>query len=388
MMRTVKENVIPIRLLQKLALGAAVLFVIIAAIAPERFWSNSLIAAFILVTLGLGGTVFIALSYVCGASWNVSFRRVPEAMAATLPYTGIALLALLAVRLGQYGWHHHGDGGAGTFWFKESWSNPQFWFSRAVAYILIWVCFSTAIIRVSRRQDRTGDVRLTFINRRLSVLFLAVYAVTFTLASCDWLMLLEPMWFSTIWGVYNFAGMFQSTLATIIILSLALRRPGGPLCGSFTDEHLHDMGKLLFGFSCFWMYIWFSQYMLIWYTNIPEETAFYFVRMQGPWGPIMILSIVLNWIVPFFILLPRPCKRSGSVMMKVAVVVLIGRWVDLYITVFPATVGTTAVFGIPEVAAVCGMVGVFGWLFYRSFFAAPPVPSKDPFFSESVHHHI
>ena len=128
--------------------------------------------------------------------------------------------------------------------------------------------------------------------------------------------------------------------------------------------------------------------MLIWYTNIPEETAFYFVRMQGPWGPIMILSIVLNWIVPFFILLPRPCKRSGSVMMKVAVVVLIGRWVDLYITVFPATVGTTAVFGIPEVAAVCGMVGVFGWLFYRSFFAAPPVPSKDPFFSESVHHHI
>ena len=152
-------------------------------------------------------------------------------------------------------------------------------------------------------------------NRRLSAIFLLVYAPTFSLASCDWLMLLDPMWFSTIWGVYNFAGMVQATLAAMIVLAIVLRARG-PLRGIFTDDHLHDLGKLLLGFSCFWMYIWFSQYMLIWYTNMPEETSYYILRTQGPWGPLMIANVVLNWIVPFFILLPRPCKRSESVMMK------------------------------------------------------------------------
>jgi len=375
------------RQLGLLAIVSAIVLAIGAVVAPERAWSNLLIVGFYLVTLGVGGALFIALTYVSGASWNIAFRRVPEAMAVLLAPVGLGLLAVLAVRSQQYGWHPHGGAGdAGTFWFKQLWTNPTFWMTRAVAYVALWVLLSRALVAVSRRQDLSGNVGLTIANRRLSAIFLLVYAPTFSLASCDWLMLLDPMWFSTIWGVYNFAGMVEGTLASMIVLAVVLRARG-PLRGIFTDDHLHDLGKLLLGFSCFWMYIWFSQYMLIWYTNMPEETSYYLLRTQGPWGPLMVANIVLNWIVPFFILLPRPCKRSESVMLKVAAVVLLGRWLDLYIMVFPATVGAAPVFGLWELAGGCFVVGAFGWLFFRTFAKASPVPTGDPLLGESLHYH-
>ncbi len=376
----------PHRQLVLLALVAAIVLAVGTMIAPQRVWSNLLIVGFYLVTLGLGGGLFIALTYVSNASWNIGFRRIPEAMAVLLAPVSLGLLALLAIGREQYSWHPHGEGDAGTFWFKELWATPSFWMIRAAVYILLWVLLSRALVAVSRRQDRSGGVGLTILNKRLSAVFLVVYAATFSLASCDWLMLLEPMWFSTIWGVYHFAGMVQATLATMIILAIMLRKRG-PLRGVFTDDHLHDLGKLLLGFSCFWMYIWFSQYMLIWYTNIPEETSYFILRTKGPWGPLMVVNIVLNWIAPFFILLPRPCKRSESVMIKVAVVVLVGRWVDLYLMVFPDAVGKVPVFGLWELAGLGFLVGAFGWLFFRSFAKASPVPSGDPLLSESLHYH-
>ena len=370
-----------------LAIVSAIVLAVGAAIAPERVWSNLLIVGFYLVTLSLGGALFMALTYISNAGWNVGFRRVPEALVGLLVPAGLALLAVLAVGREHYGWHPHGAGDAGTFWFKEMWATPSFWMLRAVIYIAIWIVLSRALVAVSRRQDKTGSVGLTIVNKRLSALFLILYAITFSLASCDWFMLLEPMWFSTIWGVYHFAGMVQATLAAIVVMAIVLRNQG-VLHGAFTDEHLHDLGKLLLGFSCFWIYIWFSQYMLIWYTNIPEETSYFMLRTQGAWGPLMVVNIVLNWIAPFFILLPRASKRSESVMMKVAVVVLIGRWVDLYLMVFPSTIGETPVFGVWELASAGMLVGATGWLFFRSMARAAPVPTGDPLLSESLHYHL
>ena len=373
--------------LMGLAIVGAVVLAAGVAVAPIRAWSNLLIGAYYLLTIGLGGAVFVALTSISGAGWHVAFRRVPEAMAKMVPITGVVMLVVLAVRMRAYGWHHHGEGDAGTFWFKELWLAPQFWLARAAVYIVLWSLLSGWIVTRSRRQDDSGDATITTGNVRLSALFLAVYAVTFSLASTDWIMALEPMWFSTMWGVYNFAGMFQAALAVVIMLGLTLRRTGGPLRGVFTDEHLHDLGRLMLGFSCFWVYIWFSQYMLIWYSNIPEETSYFITRTQGPWGPIVVLAIVLNWCIPFFGLLPKPAKRSASVMMKVAVVVLMGRWVDLYVMVFPATGGETPVFGVWEVAAICCLVGSGSLLLLRSFPARNPVPIGDPYLPESRSYH-
>jgi len=374
--------------------GGLALSAVGLAIDPVRTWSNLLVGGFFLITLALGGAVFIAMTYVVGAAWHVAFRRIPEALATMLPVTGIVLLLILAGRFivfgpddQAYNWPAATDGNAGTFWFKELWLNPPFWISRAVAYIIVWSLLATAIVGSSRKQDSSGDLGLTTKNIRLSAVFLVVYALTFSLASCDWIMALEPLWFSTIWGVYQFSGMMQATLAVVIIAGLLLRRPGGPLHGIFTDDHLHDLGKLALAFSCFWMYIWFSQYMLIWYANIPEETTYFIARTNTAWGPIVVASIALNWVIPFLVLLPKASKRSSSVMARIACVVLVGRWIDLYTMVCPPTVGTTPKFGIWEVAAIVSLIGAVGILLSRAFAQAPAVPAKDPYLEESLHHH-
>ena len=357
-------------------------------LAPQRAWSNLFVASFFLLTIGLGGTVFLALTFVSGAGWQVAFRRAPEAMAMVVPITGAVVLVVLALRMNLYGWRHHGSGDAGTFWFKELWLTPWFWLLRSVGYVVAWSVLGGWLVYRSRWQDANASQAASSAgNIRLSAVFLIVYAVTFSLASADWIMALEPMWFSTIWGVYNFAGMIFAALAVVVILCLLLSRPGRSLHGVFRTEHLHDLGKLLVGFSCFWMYIWFSQYMLIWYSNIPEETSYFVTRTNGPWGPVVVVSIVLNWLAPFFALLPRSAKRSTSVMMRVAVVILVGRWLDLCLMVFPATLGETPVLGIWEIAAVVVVVAFGLILLDRSFQAAQPVPQNDPYLTESLQYH-
>ncbi len=372
---------------RRLVVATGIAGVVLAAsslVSPHRAWANLFLVSYYLVTIGLGGTLFIALTTVCGAGWNVAFRRVPEAMTAVLPFAGILLLLSLAIRLPQYGWHHHGEGDAGTFWFKELWLTPTFLAIRAVVYILLWIGFSKWIVQDARRQDDGRDPQR--ISTALCATFLAVFAITISLAGIDWIMALEPMWFSTMWGVYQFSGLIMATLASMIIVAVALRKHG-LLEGHFRDDHLHDLGKLLIGFSCFWMYIWFSQYMLIWYSNIPEETSYFIHRTHGPWAPVVIGSLVLNWIVPFFVLLPRANKRNDGVMLKIAVVVLIGRWVDLYVMIFPPVLEGSPPFGIPEVAAIVCLCGLAGLSFLRAFSAAQPVPQNDPYLAESLSYH-
>ncbi|MGI9627244.1 MAG: hypothetical protein ACR2QM_10445 [Longimicrobiales bacterium] len=353
----------PVKALATMALLGGLILSVGALMSTMRVWSNLLIGLFFLVSVGLGGSLFIALTTISGASWHRGLLRIPRALASTLPITSLGLLVVLLLQMNEYAWHHHGHGDAGTYWFKEWWTNPSFWAIRTTAYLAIWVLLSRALLAVSAERKPNSPSPL---KGPVAALFLVVYAVTFSLASCDWFMLLDPMWFSTIWGVYHFAGMFQSTLAVMIIVGLVMRSRGGPLKDEFTIDHLHDLGRLLLGFSCFWMYIWFSQYMLIWYTNIPEETSYFDLRTAGPWGPVMVASIILNWIIPFFVLLPRPCKRSSSVMMKIAVVVLIGRAVDLYTIVFPRKVEGGPVFGLWEAAAAFCLIGCFWLLISRA----------------------
>ncbi|MCA9050659.1 MAG: hypothetical protein KDA89_18100 [Planctomycetaceae bacterium] len=372
------------KLLVATGIGAVVLL-ITALVSPDRAWANLLVTAYYLITLGLGGALFIALTNVTGAGWSTAFRRVPEAMTGLLPVGGVLTLAAVLAGLSRYGWHHHGEGDAGTFWFKEMWLQPGFLAVRAFVYVIAWIGFSRILVSKSRQQDQQNPSG-SEINVKTSILFLFVFAFTISMAGVDWIMALEPLWFSTMWGVYQFSGLIMATVATIVIACIVLRKLG-PLDGYFRDDHLHDLGKLLIGFSCFWMYIWFSQYMLIWYSNIPEETSYFVLRTQGAWGPVVIGTLVLNWIIPFFVLLPKPCKRSEGVMLKVAVVALIGRWFDLYVMVFPPVTGNVPVFGLPEVASMLCVASVSGLLFVKAFAVAKPVPQNDPFLQESLHYH-
>ena len=277
---------------ERLALIAlAVIGAITAAVgkrfAPDRLWASVLLVGYYIVGVGLAGLCFVAIHYTTGASWSVAIRRVAEALAGTL-LLGLVLLAIVfIVRPQLYPWmsttlNTLGSPDDPALAFKRFWLSRPFFLARAATYAVIWSVFALAIRRCSRKQDQDGDRRWTRANARLSAAFLVVFAVTFTLASVDWVMSLEPMWYSTIFGIYNFAGLFQSGLAAIILAALWLERRG-PLRNVLNEEHLHDLGKLLFAFSVFWVYIWFSQYMLIWYTNIPEETTYFVRRLHGGW---------------------------------------------------------------------------------------------------------
>jgi len=352
------------------------------AFSPGRTWAGILMASFGLLGLGLGGLFFIALNYASGATWAVAIRRVPEAMSAALPFGAAGLAIVFVFRPSIYPWIAQAEHFPG---FKGLWLSPAFFFTRGTIYVLLWLVFAFAIVRTSRAQDGGRRPGLTARNAALSVAFIVVFALSFWLASFDWIMSLEPHWYSTIFGVYNFAGLFSSALAVLVLLVLRLRSTAA-LGGVIRDEHLHDLGKLLFAFSTFWMYIWFSQYMLIWYSNLPEEATYFVHRRTELWLPLFYLNVMLNWVVPFAALLSRPAKR-GLLLACAALSVLAGRVVDLYLMVGPALSTGGPAFGLWELAPFVAAGGLFVLVFSRAFRSAPPVPLGDPSLSASLSYH-
>jgi hypothetical protein len=371
-----------LRFLRVVALVGAATVLVGLFFAPVRAWTSLFMAGYLLTGFGLAGIVFVAVQYACGAGWSTAFRRVPEAMSMILPVGGALLVFVFLAHPSTYPWTSHPRHPG----FQEFWLRWPFFLARAAVSMAAWIAFSFAIVRRSRRQDADRSITHTHGNVRLSVVFLIVFAVTFWLASFDWIMSLEPNWASTIFGIYNFVGVFSSGLALLILLVLSLRR-SGPLRDFVTEEHLHDLGKLLFAFCTFWMYIWFSQYMLVWYADISEETTYYVARLHGAWAPLFLLNMILNWAVPFAALLPRGTKRSPRALGRVAAVVLTGRVLDVYLLIAPPLTGPRPVVGVWEIGSLAGAAGVLLLAFYRGIRAAAPVPVNDPYLQESLHYH-
>lgn len=299
--------------LRSLAIGGAATVMAGAALEPDRLGAAVLAAGPLLTGFSLFGVVFIAIQYAAGSvgarlsgafqkRWRWSYQSALPFSSQPLPPTRPA------------------TGGLCTLHTPDSSSSGSSGLSFSRVRLCMSHCrnaFAFAIVPTSRRQDGDGSAIHTHRNVRLSVTFLIIFALTFWLASVDWVMLLEPHWFSTIFGIYRFAGMFSIGLALLILLVLWLRHSGPPR-DFVNEEHLHNLGKLLFAFSTFWMYIWFSKYMLIWYANIGEETVFYVARLRNVWGPLFLLNMLLNWVVPFAALLPRGSKRSARSLGRVA----------------------------------------------------------------------
>ncbi len=351
--------------------------------APDRAAANLLLAGWALAGAGLAGAFLVASSYAADATWVIAFRRVPESMTRALGVAAVGLAVVFLLRPSLYPWTVEPVGAPGSF--MRLWLSYPFFLTRAVVYVGAWMLLAAALVRNSRRQDHDGDLAWTRRNRRVSAAFLVVFALTCFLASVDWIMSLTPHWYSTMFGVYNFAGLFQSGLAIMILLVVWLRE-SGPLRHVVTDEHLHDLGKLLFAFATFWMYIWFSQYMLIWYANLTEETTYFIPRMRGGWLPIVMLSIGLNWVVPFLAIMNRPFKRRASVLARVAAAVLVGRWLDLYVMILPTVSPEAPPFGPWEAGGALLAAGALLWAWTWMFREAEPWPVRDPFLSESLHY--
>lgn len=329
--------------------------------APLHLWANLLILAFLVAGLGLGGLLFLSLHYLTGARWSRPLRSVAVVVARLLPYGAIALGVLLWIGISNYPWTHENLAAHPTFWFKAAWLKPSFFLARAAACLLAWTLFSGWMASAVRQEecDETAAAHRRCV--RISALFLVVFGASFWLAATDWIMSLEPEWYSTIFAVHQFSGILVGGIASITLLAVWLRK-AGHLDGLASENQLHDLGKLLFGLSSFWMYLWFSQYLLIWYANIPEEAVYFARRNAGLWQPLFVLNACLNWGVPFLVLLPRAAKRDAGILVKVAIVLLVGRWLDLYLSVVPSLAGNPPLPGLAELGTVAGGVAILAAL--------------------------
>lgn len=340
------------------------------ATAPDRAWANLLLGGLYALSLSLGALVFLAVQELTGSRWARAFQRVPEALASAV-WVGMVLVAA-AVGLGGeslYGWVHDGPHAAHS---QAFWLSRPFQLARLAVYAAVWLGLGGGV----ERRARQARLHATPESPGAAAAFLAAFALTFTAASMDWAMTLEPRWYSTIFGIYLFAGSFLGGLAAIAVM-LSLVRRMDALAGKFDEAAYHDLGKLLFGFACFWAYIAYCQYLLIWYTNFPEETVFYLKRTHGPWSVLSGLAVALNWVVPFFALLAASVKKSPKALFRVGACVLVGRWLDLYVVVMPRFVPAGPELLPWELGVFVGSLALLGWAVAGTWEASLDVPAAD-----------
>jgi len=372
-------------------LVAIVCFAIGLFKAPERTWVNYLINNFYFVSMALSGGFILSIAYAANGNWSAPFKRILEAMTAYLPVGLVLTLGLYFGLHTLYEWTHHDVVMADPILSSKTyWLNIPGYMLRIVIFFVPWILFTKALRYFSRKQDQTGSLNETKSLIKTAVLFLIFFAFSFSLASFDWIMSLEPHWFSTIFGVYTFSGLFTAGLAFVILTTIFLESKGY-LKGAITEDNYHDLGKLLFGFSTFWAYIWFSQYLLIWYSNIPEETIYYYIREKHTWDWLFYLNLAINWIVPFFALMTRDSKRSRFILGRVCIVVLIGHWLDLYLMVAPNVYKhagiTNPSIGVIEVLMALGVGCLFTWVVARALGKAPLLAKNDPYLEEAHNLH-
>jgi hypothetical protein len=324
------------------------------------------------------------IQYAAQGGWGIVVRRIGETIFATIPVMAVLCLPLLFGIGTLYSWASPGaaDHDALLRW-KAPYLNVPFFLVRVVLDFGIWSFIALMYYRVSRGQDATGDSALSARLRRVAGPSIIVLALTQTFASVDWIVSLTPHWYSTMFGVYFFAGSFVGFIALLSVLSASMPR-AGLLDTVITDEHLHDVGKFLFAFTAFWAYIGFSQFFLIWYANLPEETIWYQARLVGSWRMVSILLMVGHFGIPFLYLMGRTVKRRASTLAVGGAWLLIMHFVDLYWQVMPTLHPEGLSPSILDVAAFFAVGGCFvaaaGWLMRRQAL----VPLRDPRFAESL----
>lgn len=301
----------------------------------KEFYFSYLTAFTACVTISLGCLFFVILHHLTRATWSAAFRRVAENVASVLPWAFIGFIPVVIGLHDLYHWSHAEAVAADPILQgKSGYLNQPFFLVRAGIYLGLWTLMALFFRKMSVQQDESGDVQLTFRMRWWAPLSTLAFALSVTYAAFDWIMSLNPHWFSTMFGVIIFAGSMISAFAMLILLGTWLQK-NAALSTTLTPGIFHDAGKLMWGFIIFWTYTSFSQYFLIWYGNIPEETEWYLIRMNGGWEKMGVLVIFGHFIFPFWVLLSRHMKRNRKVLAAAAVWMLFIHYCDLYYMIMP-----------------------------------------------------
>ncbi|MEQ1910398.1 MAG: quinol:cytochrome C oxidoreductase [Vicinamibacterales bacterium] len=366
------------------ALLGGVACAILAPGNPKQFFFSWLVSFLFVLSLALGALFFVLIQYATQGGWGIVLRRIGEIVFATLPLMALLFLPLVFGLHYLYPWSVPGasEHDALLLW-KAPYLNVPFFLVRAVVYFGCWSFIALVYYGRSRGQDSTGDPAVSLRSRRFAGPAIIVLALTQTFASVDWIMSLTPHWYSTMFGVYFFAGSFVGFIALLSVVATAMRG-AGLLDTVISPEHLHDVGKLLFGFTAFWAYIGFSQFFLMWYANLPEETTWYKARLEGSWMIVSLFMMAGHFGIPFFYLMGHAVKRRGSTLALGGAWLLTMHFIDLYWQVMPTLHPEGVRPSLLDVAALFAVGGCFvavaSWVMRRQAL----VPLRDPRMAESL----
>lgn len=349
-------------------------------------WSAIFVAAFFFMMLALGTLVFYAIQYAASAGWSPVLYRVMEGITAyLLPGSIIVFLIVVFAGTHFYPWQDEElVAGDKILQGKAGYLNFPFFVIRAVIYLLGWNLYRYFSRRNSLAQAETNDNRHYKQNFKFAVFFLVFFITTEATMSWDWFMSLTPHWYSALLAWYIFASMFVSAITTIAMVTVFLKGKG--LLPFVNDSHLHDLGKFMFAFSIFWTYLWFGQFMLIWYANIPEEVTYFIIRIQE-YNLLFFGMLVLNFVFPILLLMNSDYKRIPWFVIMTGVIILIGHYLDIFQLVMPSTVGPNWSFGITEIAAILFFLGLFVLVVGSALAKVSLRPLRDPFITESENYH-
>lgn len=354
---------------------------------PTRTWASFLTSYFYFLCLGIGGLFFTALQHAANAGWSSSVRRIMESLSAYLPVAAVSTVVLIFGFSHLYDWMNKDLVAHDAILLgKSGYLNATFVIIRLVIFFGAWLLFRRAMVGNSVAQDKDGNEHHTVKNARLSIGFIVFFALSFSLFSVDLIMSLQPHWYSTMWGVYCFAGMFQASIAMVVLITGYMIRKGYAR-GWINIEHLHDLAKYMKAFTIFYAYIAFSQFMLIWYANLPEETIFYLNRSTGGWMAASLSLLFFKFAVPFLLLLPRAAKRSIAHTSLVACLILVMEYIDIHWMVYP-NFSATWVFSWYEIGCFIMFAGLFIWSVANFLSKNSIVAVRDPRMEEALEHHV
>ena len=352
--------------------------------------------------IGMIGLFFVAIQYAAQAGWSAPIKRVPLAMAQWIPIAGVLTLAIWFVAKGDlFHWTHHDlydkasasydaildKKSAYFFWLGEPGGFPVFYILRMVAFFGLWYWFFKMIKKKMLAEDIEGGTSNWYGARKVSAIFLVFFGYSSSVATWDWVMSIDPHWFSTMMGWYVFASWWVTGLAMITLVVTYLKDAG--YLKMVNSNHLHDLGKFIFAFSIFWTYLWFSQFMLIYYANIPEETVYFIQRIKNaPYSWIFYTILILNFVLPFLLLMTRDAKRHMAMLKVVCPIVIVGHWLDFYNMITPGVMQHNGGLGLLEIGLAMVFMAVFLYVSLNTLSKSPLVAKNHPMMAESLNHHI
>lgn len=357
-------------------------------------WAALYVACIFVMLISLGALAFYAIQQVAQAGWSPVLFRVMQGVTAYLP-VGSVLFFILLVLTGMhfnhlFVWMNDGVDVVGHENYdkliagKTGYLNVPFWLIRAAIFLIGWNLYRYYSRKNCLAQDEANDNSFYKKNFKMSAAFLVFFIVTESIMSWDWIMSVDPHWFSTLFGWYVFASFFVSGITTIALVTLYLKSKG--YLEFVNTSHIHDLAKFMFGISVFWTYLWFSQFMLIWYSNIPEEITYFITRIENYNLPFFGM-VVMNFVFPILILINTEFKRLTWIIVMAGTVILLGHYVDFYNMIMPATVGDQWFIGIPEIGSLLFFVGLFIFVVFSALTKSPLLAKRNPFIEESKHFH-